>query len=98
MEYKHADFHRAIKGFRRYKDVWAKISVSESGLRTEGHAAYARRESVKFAKLAVDTHNRFMKAGVGIEMLRDIPAERTLAEQVELHRGLEQRLFPVVKA
>ncbi len=98
MEYKHADFHRTIKGFNTLSEIWREISLSPSSSPTPGHVAYAKREAKKYLKLAVDTENRFRRAGVGIPSLCDIPPGKTLAEQVEAMRLDEAKLFPKVNA
>ncbi len=94
VEIKHAEYARVIRSFNQSVLVWTELAgTAEAGGRL-GHAAYARREAAKFAKLKSDAEESFKK--VGIPVLRNIPEGQVLADVVMLNRKQEQRFFPEV--
>ncbi len=93
MEIKHAEFGRAVQSFGYTSEAWARRVPSAE---TPGHAAYARKQSAKYAKLKQDAEDAFKR--VGMPMFREIPAGTTLIDQMVRFRVEEERRFPAVNA
>ncbi|THU77648.1 hypothetical protein K435DRAFT_973868 [Dendrothele bispora CBS 962.96] len=98
VEIKHAEFHRAIKYFGRFSDIWTNLAHKSDTQKKPGHAAYARKQAGMYINLKNECETLFKAAATIDETLRDIPEGNTLSDQVLAFRQRERALFSMISS
>ncbi|THU76142.1 hypothetical protein K435DRAFT_903305 [Dendrothele bispora CBS 962.96] len=86
VEIKHAEFHRAIKYFGRFSEIWTNLAHKSDTQNKPGHAAYARKQAGMYINLKNECETLFKAAATIDETLREIPEGNTLSDQLSSER------------
>ncbi|KAK7451671.1 hypothetical protein VKT23_012348 [Stygiomarasmius scandens] len=98
VEIKHAEFHRAIKYFEKFSQIWTSLAHKSDTRNKPGHAAYARKQAGMYANLRSECETLLRAAATIDETLRDIPEGKTLSDQVLAFRERERAQFWMISS